>query len=99
MSLDIAIIAVGVVLVAAISSYLLATFGGAISQNVILPLALFAGTGSLLATGTIEMAGRYGFSTLLALFAFTMVFIFSIFLAFELFKVWEHIIITPTFIS
>ena len=77
MSLDIAIIAVGVVLVAAISSYLLATFGGAISQNVILPLALFAGTGSLLATGTIEMAGRYGFSTLLALFAFTMVFIFS----------------------
>ncbi len=77
MSLDIAIIAIGFLLASALGSYLLAVYGGAISQNLILVLALFAGTGALLATGTIEMAGRYGFSVVLALFAFTMVFLFS----------------------
>ena len=77
MSLDIAIIAIGFALASTLGAYLLAAYGGAISQNLILVLALFAGTGVLLATGTIEMAGRYGFSVVLALFAFTMVFLFS----------------------
>ena len=77
MSLDIAIIAIGFLLASTLGSYLLAVYGGAISKNLIFVLALFAGTGALLATGTIEMAGRYGFSVVLALFAFTMVFLFS----------------------
>ena len=77
MSPDIALIAFGFVAAGALCSYLMSTYGGTGSRNLLLVLALFAGTGSLLATGTIEMAGRYGFSTLLALFAFTMVFIFS----------------------
>ncbi len=77
MSLEIATAAVGFIVLGTACSYLLARQGGTISNNLILVLALFAGTGSLLATGTIEMAGRYGYSTLLALFAFTMVFIFS----------------------
>jgi signal transduction histidine kinase/Na+/proline symporter len=77
MSLDIATAAAGFIILGSVCSYLLATHGGRTSNNLILVLALFAGSGSLLATGTIEMAGRYGYSTLLALFAFTMVFIFS----------------------
>ena len=77
MSLDIATAAVGFIILGALCSYLLARHGGRASNNLILVLALFAGSGALLATGTIEMAGRYGYSTLLALFAFTMVFIFS----------------------
>lgn len=77
MNLDIATAAAGFIILGALCSYLLARQGGRGNHNLILVLALFAGTGSLLATGTIEMAGRYGYSTLLALFAFTMVFIFS----------------------
>ena len=77
MSLDIALIAIGFLLASTLGAYLLAAYGGARSQSLILVLALFAGTGALLATGTIEMAGRYGFSVVLALFAFTMVFLFS----------------------
>ena len=77
MSLDIATAAAGFIVISALCTYLLARHGGSASHNLILVLALFAGSGSLLATGTIEMAGRYGYSTLLALFAFTMVFIFS----------------------
>jgi len=77
MSLDIVTAAVGFITLGVLCSYLLARHGGRASNNLILVLALFAGSGSLLATGTIEMAGRYGYSTLLALFAFTMVFIFS----------------------
>ena len=77
MSLDIATAAACFIILGALCSYLLARHGGRASNNLILVLALFAGSGSLLATGTIEMAGRYGYSTLLALFAFTMVFIFS----------------------
>jgi signal transduction histidine kinase/Na+/proline symporter len=77
MSLDIAIAAAGFIIFGALCSYLLSRFGGKNSHNLTLVLALFAGSGSLLATGTIEMAGRYGYSTLLALFAFTMVFLFS----------------------
>ena len=77
MSLDITLIAIGFLIASTLGAYLLAVYGGARSQNLILVLALFAGTGALLATGTIEMAGRYGFSVVLALFAFTMVFLFS----------------------
>ena len=77
MSLDITLIAVGFLIASTLGAYLLAAYGGARSQSLILVLALFAGTGALLATGTIEMAGRYGFSVVLALFAFTMVFLFS----------------------
>ena len=77
MSLDIATAAGGFILFGVLCTYLLASYGGRASHSLILVLALFAGSGALLATGTIEMAGRYGYSTLLALFAFTMVFIFS----------------------
>jgi len=77
MNLDVATIAFGFIIAGVFCSYLLSRYGGANSSNLILVLALFAGTGALLATGTIEMAGRYGFSALLALFAFTMVFLFS----------------------
>ncbi len=77
MSLDIATAAGGFILFGVLCTYLLASYGGRAGHSLILVLALFAGSGSLLATGTIEMAGRYGYSTLLALFAFTMVFIFS----------------------
>jgi len=61
MSLDIALIAIGFLLASTLGAYLLAAYGGARSQSLILVLSLFAGTGALLATGTIEMAGRYGF--------------------------------------
>lgn len=77
MNPDIAIAAVGFIALGSLLSFLLAKYGGRASDSMMLVLALFAGSGALLATGTIEMAGRYGYSTLLALFACTLVFIFS----------------------
>ena len=47
------------------------------NNHLILVLALFSGTGVLLAMGSIEMAGRYGYSIILALIGFTLIFIFS----------------------
>ena len=46
-------------------------------NHLVLVLALFSGTGVLLAMGSIEMAGRYGYSIILALIGFTLIFIFS----------------------
>lgn len=77
MNPDIAIAAVGFILFSCLCTCLMARYGSSRSHNLLLVLALFAGSGALLGTGTIEMAGRYGYSTLLALFAFTVVFIFS----------------------
>lgn len=47
------------------------------SQSFILALALFASTGVLLATSSIEMAGRYGYTMILALFGFSLVFVIA----------------------
>jgi signal transduction histidine kinase len=47
------------------------------SKDFILALGLFSGTGVLLAMGSVEMAGRYGNSVILALIAFSLVFVFS----------------------
>jgi PAS domain S-box-containing protein len=47
------------------------------SNSLIIVLALFSGSGVLMAMGTIEMAGRYGYSIILALIGFTLIFIFS----------------------
>ena len=47
------------------------------NNHLVLVLALFSGTGVLLAMGSIEMAGRYGYSIILALIGFTLIFIFS----------------------
>lgn len=47
------------------------------SQNFILALALFAATGVLLATSSIEMAGRYGYTMILALFGFSLLFVIA----------------------
>ena len=46
-------------------------------NHLVLVLALFSGTGVLLAMGSIEMAGRYGYSIILALIGFTLIFVFS----------------------
>ena len=47
------------------------------SRDILLALGLFSGTGVLLAMGSVEMAGRYGNSVILALIAFSLVFVFS----------------------
>ena len=47
------------------------------SRNIIISFALFASTGVLLAMGSIEMAGRYGYSMIVAMFAFSLVFFVS----------------------
>ena len=49
------------------------------NNHLILVLALFSGTGVLLAMGSIEMAGRYGYSIILALIGFTLIFIFVLY--------------------
>ena len=77
MSLEITLLTLTFIAVGGLLSFILSTFGGKTGHSLILVLALFSGSGVLLAMGSIEMAGRYGYSTLLALFAFTMVFVFS----------------------
>ena len=47
------------------------------SENIILTLALLASSGVLMAMGSIEMAGRYGYSMIIALFAFSLVFVIA----------------------
>ncbi len=50
---------------------------GSNSKDIMLALGLFSGTGVLLAMGSVEMAGRYGNSVILALIAFSLVFVLS----------------------
>lgn len=47
------------------------------SKDLALSLGLFSGTGVFMAMGSIEMAGRYGFSIILALVGFSLVFVLS----------------------
>ena len=47
------------------------------SRRTILSFALFASTGALLSMGSIEMAGRFGYGMIVALFAFSLVFFVS----------------------
>lgn len=58
-------------------TYWISTRSDKRSRNIILSFALFASTGVLLAMGSIEMAGRYGYGMILAMFAFSMVFFVS----------------------
>ena len=58
----IAIIILGYILLRVIASW--NTKG---SENIILTLALLASSGVLMAMGSIEMAGRYGYSMIIAL--------------------------------
>ncbi|MGB2260694.1 MAG: hypothetical protein ACPH4D_06425, partial [Porticoccaceae bacterium] len=46
-------------------------------KDLALSLGLFSGTGVFMAMGSIEMAGRYGFSIILALVGFSLVFVLS----------------------
>ncbi len=46
-------------------------------KDLALNLGLLSGTGVLMAMGSIEMAGRYGYSIILALVAFSLVFVVS----------------------
>ena len=46
-------------------------------KDLALNLGLLSGTGVLMAMGSIEMAGRYGYSIILALVAFSLVFVIS----------------------
>jgi len=48
-----------------------------VSQNLILVMGLFSGTGVLMAMGSPEMAGRYGLGLVTALVASTLVFMVS----------------------
>ena len=68
----IAIIILGYILLRVIASW--NTKGG---ENIILTLALLASSGVLMAMGSIEMAGRYGYSMIIALFAFSLVFVIA----------------------
>jgi signal transduction histidine kinase/Na+/proline symporter len=47
------------------------------AQDVTLALGLLSGTGVLLAMGSIEMAGRYGYTVILGLIAYSLVFVFA----------------------
>ncbi len=47
------------------------------AKDLALSLGLFSGTGVLMAMGSIEMAGRYGYSIILALVGFSLVFVLS----------------------
>jgi signal transduction histidine kinase/Na+/proline symporter len=62
---------------ACLTTYKISLKSSQVSQDIILSLALVASIGVLLAMGTIEMVGRYGYSTIFALFAFSLVFTLS----------------------
>ena len=46
-------------------------------QDVTLGLGLLSGTGVLLAMGSVEMAGRYGYTVILGLIAYSLIFVFA----------------------
>jgi len=77
MSSNIGIFTLLIMITACVLSRALSSNANRASQNIILSLALLASTGVLLATGSIEMTGRYGYSAIFALFAFTLVFVIA----------------------
>ena len=77
MNLKIALTTLAILAFGCLAARLLAQRKGRTSKDLTLALGLFSGTGVLLAMGSIEMAGRYGYSVILALIGFTLVFVFS----------------------
>lgn len=77
MSSDIGIFTLLALITACVLSRTIASSTDRLSQNAILSLALLASTGVLLATSAIEMTGRYGYSAIFALFAFSLVFVIA----------------------
>lgn len=77
MNSNIGIFTLFVMMAACVLSRALATSPNRTNQNITISLALLASTGVLLATGAIEMTGRYGYSAIFALFAFTLVFVIA----------------------
>lgn len=77
MNLEIALATLGLLVLGCAAAKVLAQLKSRGSKDLVLALGLLSGTGVLLAMGSIEMAGRYGYSVILALVAFTLVFVFS----------------------
>ena len=77
MNLKVALTTLAILAFGCLAARLLAQRKGRTSKDLTLALGLFSGTGVLLAMGSIEMAGRYGYSVILALIGFTLVFVFS----------------------
>ena len=66
----------GVAIAALITRWLL-NEGRRTLLNLLLPLTLVTSHGVLLSGGVVEMVGRYGFSAVIALFGFTLIFALS----------------------
>ncbi len=77
MNLEITLATIGLLALGCAVAKAMAQLNGRASKDFVLALGLLSGTGVLLAMGSIEMAGRYGYSVILALVAFTLVFVFS----------------------
>jgi len=77
MNLDSVVTTAVVLLLAGLVARALSIRVGRTGQNLLLALGLFAGTGVLMAMGSIEMAGRYGYSTIMAFVAFSLVYVVS----------------------
>ena len=77
MNLEVLLSCLAIMLLGSLVSKWLLTRASGNRKNLALNLGLLSGTGVLMAMGTIEMAGRYGYSIILALVAFSLVFVVS----------------------
>ena len=77
MNLEVLLSCLTIMLLGSLVSKWLLTRASGNRKNLALNLGLLSGTGVLMAMGTIEMAGRYGYSIILALVAFSLVFVVS----------------------
>ena len=77
MSLNIIFYTFGFVLLAGATSGVLIKANRPASNALLLNLALVAGTGVLLAMGSLEIAGRHGYTLIMAMISFTLIFLVS----------------------
>ena len=77
MNSQLAIYTIAIIILGYILLRVIASWNTKRSENIILTLALLASSGVLMAMGSIEMAGRYGYSMIIALFAFSLVFVIA----------------------
>ena len=77
MNLEVLLSCLAIMLLGSLVSKWLLTRSNSNRKDLALNLGLLSGTGVLMAMGTIEMAGRYGYSIILALVAFSLVFVVS----------------------
>ena len=82
---------IGCLMLGGLSAEALLRLKHPMANALVLNLTLVAGSGVLMAMGGLELAGRYGYTLVIAMIAFTLIFLFSPLIFFPLRRLVEVI--------